>query len=340
MPNYRRGANKQKILYYSITAAIIIVAVILLLGPLSGKDKPAVEPGPVKEAIKFETLPIQPAPEVAEVPEETALNTEYGKLLTDANSTTNSRVLSLLAQAQDNISKRKIIAARNMLNDVFAMPLTPVVRENLRKQMAVLAEQWLFNKAVLIGDNLCGTYRVRPGDVLSVIARQHKVPYELLMKINNISNPKSLQVGQALKVVNGPFHVIAYCSDFSMDLYLQNTYIRSYKIGTGKEGKDTPLGRWRVKAGGKLVRPTWTDPETNVTYNANDPGYPLGSGYIALEGIEPKTKDISGIAIHGTKDEETISTRSSGGCIRLFNGDLIELFNMLESGYSEVNILE
>ena len=341
MPNYRKGANRQKILYYSITAVIIIVAVVLLLGPLSGKDKPTVEPEPVKETIKFETLPIQPEPEqTAEVPEETALNTEYSKLLADVNSTTNSRILSLLAQAQDNISKRKIIAARNILNDVFAMPLTPVVRENIRKQMAALAEQWLFNKAVLIGDDLCGIYRVRPGDILAVIARQHKIPYELLMKINNITKPRALQVGQTLKVVNGPFHVILYRSAFLMDLYLQNTYVRSYKIGTGKENRDTPIGRWRVKVGGKLVRPTWTDPDTGITYAADNPDYPLGSGYIALKGIEPKTKDISGIALHGTKDETTIGTRSSRGCIRLFNGDLIEVFNMLEPGYSEVNILE
>ncbi|NIA17241.1 MAG: hypothetical protein GWO86_02720, partial [Planctomycetes bacterium] len=48
MPNYRKGANRQKILYYSITAIIIIAAVILLLGPLSGKDnKPAAESEPV-----------------------------------------------------------------------------------------------------------------------------------------------------------------------------------------------------------------------------------------------------------------------------------------------------
>ncbi|NIA16978.1 MAG: L,D-transpeptidase family protein, partial [Planctomycetes bacterium] len=148
------------------------------------------------------------------------------------------------------------------------------------------------------------------------------------------------QVGQTLKVVNGPFHVILYRSAFSMDVYLQNTYVRTYRIGTGKENRDTPLGRWRVKVGGKLIRPTWTDPDTGVTYTADNPDYPLGSGYIALEGIEPKTKDISGIALHGTKDEKTIGTRSSRGCIRLFNGELIEVFNMLEPGYSEVNILE
>ena len=338
-PNYRTTTVKgQKILYYSITAVIIIAAVILLLGPCNNEDKPA-------KPIKFETLPMQQEPELLPEPlpeptEKAPLTTEQNHVLIDTNSTGNDKVLSLLQQAQDNIDKQKIIVARSILNDVFAMQLQPGVRENLRRKMTELAELWLFNRTTLIGDTLCGFYKVKPGDVFSIIGKEYKVPYEILMKINGITNPRSLQVGQTLKVVHGPFHAIVYRSAFLMDVYLQNTYVCSYKIGIGKEGKETPIGRWRVKPGGKLIKPTWTDPETNTTYTSDDPNYPLGSGYIALEGIEDKTKGISGIAIHGTKDEATISTRSSQGCIRLFNGDLIELFNLLEPGYSEVNILD
>ena len=134
-PNYRTSTvRKQKILYYSITAIIIIIAVILLLGPCNNEDK-RVEP------ITFETLPVQQEPEPLPEPEpakKTPLTTEHNNMLIDTNSTANDKVLSLLQQAQDNIDKQRIIAARSILNDVFAMTLQSTVRENLRRKMTEL----------------------------------------------------------------------------------------------------------------------------------------------------------------------------------------------------------
>jgi len=45
-------------------------------------------------------------------------------------------------------------------------------------------------------------------------------------------------------------------------------------------------------------------------------------------------------AIHGTKDPETIGTRASRGCIRLFNGDVVEAYDVMEAGVSEVLVVE
>jgi L,D-transpeptidase ErfK/SrfK len=160
------------------------------------------------------------------------------------------------------------------------------------------------------------------------------------MRINNISSDKALQAGQTIKVVHGPFHAVIYRSSFTMDLYLQNMYVKSYKVGLGKEGHETPPGLWRAKRGGKLVKPTWTDPETGKVYHADDPDYPLGSGWIALEGTDSRTRGIEGIAIHGTNDESTIGTKSSRGCIRLFNGELKEVYDIFEPGYSELRVVD
>jgi lipoprotein-anchoring transpeptidase ErfK/SrfK len=176
--------------------------------------------------------------------------------------------------------------------------------------------------------------------VFSQIAIQHKVPYQFLMKINNIPDEKNLRADQVIKVVNGPFHAIVYSSSFTMDLYLQNVYVKTYKVGLGKPGHETPVGLWRAKIGGKMVKPTWTDPETGKTYHADDPDYPLGSGWIALDGIDNRTRGIEGIAIHGTNDETTIGTKSSRGCIRLYNGELIEVYDIFEPGYSELRVVE
>ena len=45
-----------------------------------------------------------------------------------------------------------------------------------------------------------GSYTVRSGDSLSKIARDHKMSMSALQKLNNISNPNHIKVGQVLKV--------------------------------------------------------------------------------------------------------------------------------------------
>ncbi len=117
-------------------------------------------------------------------------------------------------------------------------------------------------------------------------------------------------------------------------------YVKSYKIGIGRDEYDTPTGTWRVASGGKLIKPPWTDPDTKRLYTASDPDYPLGSRWIALEGLEGDARGRTGFALHGTKDPETIGTRSSRGCIRLYNGEIIELYSMLEEGKSLVKVIE
>lgn len=230
----------------------------------------------------------------------------------------------------------KIVASRDLLNSVLDEPMSPQVRAAVKAQLSKLAETWMQSKEVMADDNLCSYYQVQPGDKLAVIAKKYKVPYELLMDINGIPKPEMLQAGQRLKVVEGPFNAVVYKGSFTMDLYLQRTYIKTYRVGLGKVEHETPNGRWRVANGGKMVKPTWTDPDTGKTYVGSSPDYPLGSRWIALEGLEGAAKGRTGFAIHGTKEPETIGTRSSRGCIRLFNGDVIEVYDRMFEGVSEV----
>ena len=48
------------------------------------------------------------------------------------------------------------------------------------------------------------TYKVRPGDSLSVIARRYKVTVRDLQKWNNISDPRKLRAGQTLTLFHSP----------------------------------------------------------------------------------------------------------------------------------------
>jgi len=99
-------------------------------------------------------------------------------------------------------------------------------------------------------------------------------------------------------------------------------------------------GLWRVKDGGKLKQPPWYDKVTNRTYKASDPDYPLGSRWVALDGVSGDAKGRTGFAIHGTKDPDQIGTAGSRGCIRMYNGDAILVFNLLVPLYSKVEVID
>jgi len=125
-----------------------------------------------------------------------------------------------------------------------------------------------------------------------------------------------------------------------MDLYLQDTFVRSFEVGLGKPGRETPTGLWVVEPGGKLIKPVWRDPDTGKVHYPDDPDYPLGSRWIRLKGLEGEAVGRTGIAFHGTKDPNLIGTAGSRGCIRLHNGDAILLYSLLEAGFSRVEVVE
>ncbi|HPD47521.1 MAG TPA: L,D-transpeptidase family protein [Anaerohalosphaeraceae bacterium] len=258
-----------------------------------------------------------------------------------STTTMSQATLSQIEQALKQLEAGHIIAARDGLNAVLGREMTPEYRASVKKKMAELAQVWLFSNTVFPGDTLTEMYTVRPGEVLSSIGKKFNVPHEILQKINGIDRPERLQAGQKIKVIKGPFHVKVYLSTFTMDLYLgSQMFVKSYRVGLGAMESETPPGRWRVKAGGKLIQPKWTHPVTHVTYSANHPEYPLGSRWIAIEGLDESNRHREGFAIHGTKEPETIGTRSSMGCIRLYNGDVIEIYGLLVEQKSEVRIVD
>ena len=258
------------------------------------------------------------------------------------NNEPNPAVADILSKAMalKQSQPGRIIEARNNLNDALKLPMSPEQKQAVKDEMAKLAENWLFGPAVFAGDTLCETYMVKRGDLLQVIGRRQKVPYEILMQINNIPRPESLQAGRALKIVKGPFHAKVYRSTFTLDLYLGDMYVRSFKVGLGKPGYETPSGVWRVQENGKLIQPPWTDPDTGRLYKKTDPDYPLGSRWIALDGLEGQAKDRTGFAMHGTKEPEQIGAAGSRGCIRMYNGDAVLMFNLLTPVYSHVEVFD
>jgi LysM repeat protein len=201
---------------------------------------------------------------------------------TIAADNTSPEAAEVVKQAVEDMNAGRIVAARDQLNRALDMKLGDKVRAKVKMTLADLANQWLFNKTVYPGDILTELHTVQSGEALAILARRYKVPHECIEKINGITNPEHLQAGQAIKIVHGPFSAVISKKNFTLDLYLQGMFVKQYKVGLGRVEHETPSGKWRAAAGGKMVKPDWTDPDTGRLYRGSDPDYPLGSRWIAL----------------------------------------------------------
>lgn len=371
-PKGSRGRQRYKIpnRVYTILSLLIIVLIVVFIysrGPYGANDndgeiitnEPVVldnEPEvnetilpPVQlsqeEATSTETQDLpQPEPEqveeiVEEKPEESpTLDLAPEPVVVEAGSEVGDLISEATALLSENPAK--VIDAREKLNEALRMPMSRQQQTYVKDKLAELSDMWLFNRTVMPGDTLCENYRVKPGDILDSIGKKHQVPYELLMEINNIRNPRALQAGQMIKVVNGPFNVKVYRSTFTMDIYLQNTYVKSFTVGLGREGRETPTGLWRVRSDGKAYATSWRDPDSGRVYQPEDPDYPLGSRWMGLEGLTGQAEGREGFGIHGTKEPDQIGSASSRGCIRMYNGEVIKVYNMLFPGVSRVEVVD
>jgi lipoprotein-anchoring transpeptidase ErfK/SrfK len=177
--------------------------------------------------------------------------------------------------------------------------------------------------------------------VLKKIAEKHEVPWELLLRLNGMTDPKKLRAGQTLKVVHGPFNVVVYKTRFLLDVYLGppaqsgSLYITSFPVGLGKDDS-TPTGTWMAEAGRKIKNPTYYSPRGEGVVDADDPKNPLGERWIGLTGIDGHAIGKASYGIHGTIDESSIGKQESMGCIRMKNADVEWLFDLMVDGKSIV----
>jgi LysM repeat protein len=168
-------------------------------------------------------------------------------------------------------------------------------------------------------------YVVRPGDTIEQIAQSYNIPWQLLANINGIRDPKSLQTGQELKVVRGPFDALVSLDGFEMTLMLAGRYAGRFAIGVGTD--------YTQLEGSYVVSNQTADPQYHApdqtTVNAGDPRNPLGEFWIGL-GQQPG--QASPIGIHGTNDPQNLHRTGGPGSIRLSDRDIRDAFGILSIG--------
>lgn len=245
-----------------------------------------------------------------------------------------------IAVAQKKLADGKTLEARRELNALLKENrLSSADAAEVRNILSRIADQSIFSSKRIEGDPLTDTYKIQSGDVLINIGKDYKVPHEILMRINNIAAANRIRADERIKVLRGPFHARIDKSEFRLDIYLQDTYVKSFRVGLGAD-QGTPEGTWSVKE--RLPNPTYYPPPSATDKRIippNDPRNPLGDHWIGLEGVSGDAVGRYGYGIHGTIEPDSIGKAVSMGCVRMRNEDVAFLYTLLMPGESQVTIV-
>ena len=345
--------------------AIVVLACIVYFKYYRGSSgqpttEPATIPAPAPTPAPTPTpnptpTPI-PTPATAPVPAPAAVilfaPTGPARPVTAADKT---RAVALMQRGVKFIDAKDPVAARGALADALnTFALSETDAGAVRTKLTALADEMLFSHRKFPHDPCIAWHKFRAGEMLARVERSLKlhVPTQVLLKMNGIVDAKTIQSGQQLKLIRGPFHAVISKSRFTMDVYLEEygtrrmIYITRLKVGVGHDGS-TPLGHWRVAKGQKMTHAPWTPPVTSRMERKKilwgEAGYPLGKkGYwIALEGLKGNAHAAEdGYGIHGTNDPSSIGKASSLGCIRLVDDDIERAFSLLYEHWSTVTIVK
>ena len=301
--------------------------------------------GPAPATVEF-TPPTEPAP--TPIPEPTAAEPAAAEPVPaePPARTPEAAPSSVMATAATLIRAGDVVEARSVLSAALrSKTLTEAESSEVRGTLAVLNNGMVFGPEVTPGDPFTRLYEIKPGDALSRIANREgtQTNWRFLQRINGIADPSRIRVGQRVKIVQGPFHAEVDKGAHRIDLWLGEgedaVYVRSLPVGLGEFGS-TPEGAFRVRRGGKMVNPSWTNPRTGERFAASDPENPIGEFWIGLDGIDPHNLQEQGFGIHGTIEPDSIGRDQSMGCVRLGDEDIALVYEMLTEGNSVVLVRE
>lgn len=116
-------------------------------------------------------------------------------------------------------------------------------------------------------------------------------------------------------------------SGFQLTLYKHLKVAHTYRIAVGKQGLETPAGRYAIQD--KQVNPSWHVPNSawagDLAGRVIPPGPqdPIKARWMGIDG---------GAGIHGTDDVGSLGSAASHGCVRMAIPDVESLFDQVEVG--------
>lgn len=253
----------------------------------------------------------------------------------------------VLQKGKQLFDSHQLVEARTLVNSALLANTftTPGEREAAKLLLRQINDILVFSPHTDPNDPYSAAVVVKPGDRLTRLQNEYLIPWDLILKVNNLPDARRIRAGQSLKVVKGPLHAVVSKSAFTLDLYFNSpggpdaVYVTTFRVGLGTNDS-TPTGLWRVTPENKLKNPTYHSPRGEGVIAANDPANPLGEYWIGLTGVEGNAVGKLSYGIHGTIHPESIGKMESMGCIRLLNEDVGQVFLLLFEGKSLVRVVE
>ena len=125
--------------------------------------------------------------------------------------------------------------------------------------------------------------------------------------------------------------IVLNIPEYTLRLIDGKTPLKQYEVAVGTPIEQTPVGKFAVTL--KEVNPTWYPASGFVDKTPVPPGpdNPLGSRWIEF---------APGFGIHGTYKVWTVDYPVSGGCVRMYNPDVEELYSLVDIGTPVTTIYE
>jgi len=177
------------------------------------------------------------------------------------------------------------------------------------------------------------TYTIKGNESLIEIARKFGIGYNEIVEANPKLDPFIPGKGKTVRIstqwilpdMSSYDGIVINLSEMRL-YYFTKDKVMTYAIGIGDQGKDTPVGSFKIVD--KLVNPPWVvpasirkeRPELPAVVPAG-PDNPLGSHAMRLS--RPS------ILIHGTNKPYAVGRKASHGCIRMYPEDIPTLFQVV-----------
>ena len=122
----------------------------------------------------------------------------------------------------------------------------------------------------------------------------------------------------------GPLRLEVDLSERRLRAYEGDEVVREYDVAVGTSANPTPQGRFQIRR--VIWNPRWVPPNAawargKTAKGPGEPGNPMGRAKLFFQ--EPD------YYIHGTENEASLGRAESHGCVRMANGDVVELARLV-----------
>jgi hypothetical protein len=224
---------------------------------------------------------------------------------------------ALVDQAAQLKTSGDLLKARDAYQSILEQFPDAANINDIRRQI------WDLNVAIIFSPletHQTELYIVEPGDTLKKIANRFGTTIELIKRRNHLETSR-IKPGQKLSVWLGGFTIAIDKSDNTLTLLNGDQIVKVYPVSTGKNDS-SPVGQFTIKH--RYADPVWF--HKGEVVEAKSPKNYLGTRWLGF--------DLPKYGIHGTIEPQFIGKQVSGGCIRMRNQDVQELYEMIPLGTS------